>query len=321
MDLGTGWNWDGETLTKANGFLFQLQSSSFLICFKTLLQVLYYLRELTLKLQMQAIDVVYAYRQVCSVISTLKGMRQEFTREFGKIFVETAKLGEDLHGEQFQLCKPRITSRQVHRSNPVTDSVEDYFRITLYDEFLSHVVAELQDRFLDNPGHDIALGLLHLLPSECVSLEMESDMPTELAIAADFYKDDLPHSLMLPMEYGMWIKKWKQCEKSSEIPNKLIDALKACNSLLFPNLLILLQLALTLPITSCESERSFSQLKLIKTSHRSTMSDHRLSGLALMKINRDRCENLGSADKIKELVKSFTELHPRRIKLPFVLAD
>ena len=122
------------------------------------------------------------------------------------------------------------------------------------------------------------------------------------------------------MECGL-IKKWKQCEKLSEIPNKIIDALKACNSLLFPNLLILLQLALTLPITSCESERSFSQLKLIKTSHRSTMSDHRLSGLALMKINRDRCENLGSADKIKELVKSFTELHPRRIKLPFVLAN
>ena len=128
---------------------------------------------------------------------------------------------------------------------------------------------------MSSSGHDIALGLLHLLPSECVSLEMESDMPTELAIAADFYKDDLLHSLMLPMEYGMWIKKWKQCEKSSEIPNKLIDALKAFNSLLFPNLLILLQLALTLPITSCESERSFSQLKLIKTSHRSTMSDHR----------------------------------------------
>ena len=52
----------------------------------------------------------------------------------------------------------------------------------------------------------------------------------------------------------------------------------------FPNLHVLLQVALTLPITSCESERSFSQLKLIKTSHRSTMTNNRLSGLALMKI-------------------------------------
>ena len=59
-ELGTNWGWDGETITKANGFLYQLQSSSFLVAFKILVHVLYILRELTLKLQMQAIDVVYA---------------------------------------------------------------------------------------------------------------------------------------------------------------------------------------------------------------------------------------------------------------------
>ena len=69
---GTDWGWDGDSITKANGFLFQLQSSSFLIAFKVLLRILYVLRELTVKLQMQAIDVTYAYQQVTSVISTLK---------------------------------------------------------------------------------------------------------------------------------------------------------------------------------------------------------------------------------------------------------
>ena len=53
-ELGTDWNWDGETITKANGFLFQLQSSSFLVSFQILVQVLHILRELTVKLQMQA---------------------------------------------------------------------------------------------------------------------------------------------------------------------------------------------------------------------------------------------------------------------------
>ena len=33
------------------------------------------LRDLTKKLQSQAIDVFYAYKQVNSVVSTLKGMR------------------------------------------------------------------------------------------------------------------------------------------------------------------------------------------------------------------------------------------------------
>ena len=194
--------------------------------------------------------------------------------------------------------------------------IQDYFRITLYHEFLSHVVSELQSRFVDNPAHNIVLGLLYLLPSECIN---EDSVPKELAQAVELYKDDLPHSVMLSTEYSAWIKKWKQSNKS-DLPNKLVDSLHACSDLQFPNLHVLLQIALTLPITSRESERSFSQLKLIKTSRRSTMTDSRLSGLALMKINRDRCNKLSSAEKM-ELVRSFMQLHPKRMKLSFMLAD
>ena len=67
--LGIDWNWDGETISKANGFL---ESSSFLISFKILLEVLSSLRALTLKLQIQAIDVLYAYKEVKNIIKSLK---------------------------------------------------------------------------------------------------------------------------------------------------------------------------------------------------------------------------------------------------------
>ena len=321
-DLGTDWKWDGESIMKANGFLFQLQSPSFLIAFKILLHILYILRELTVKLQMQAIDVTYAYQQVSSVVSTLKEMREDSSSQFHSLFLETTQLGQQLHGDQFQLSTPRIVGRQAHRSNPETASPEDYFRITLFSEFLSHVISQLEDRFVKNPAHSIALGLLYLLPSKCIHVESEGILPTELAHAADLYKEDLPHSVMLSTEYNMWVLKWKQQnEASADIPNKLVDALNSCSELQFPNLHVLLRVALTLPITSCESERSFSQLKLIKTSHRSTMTSSRLSGLALMKINRDSCNKLSSGEKIKDIVKLFAQLHPRRLKLPFMLGD
>ena len=87
--------------------------------------------------------------------------------------------------------------------------------MTLYDEFLSHVISELQDRFENNP---IALGLLYLLPSE-------ASLPVELAQAAEFFKDDLPHSVMLTTEYGMWIRKWKEHDTHVDVPSKLVDAL------------------------------------------------------------------------------------------------
>ena len=49
----------------------------------------------------------------------------------------------------------------------------------------------------------------------------------------------------------------------------------------------LLQIALTLPVTSCEAERCFSAMKISKNRLRSTMVDERLNGFALMYIHKD----------------------------------
>ena len=97
---------------------------------------------------------------------------------------------------------------------------------------------------------------------------------------------------MFPTRYRTWVRKWKNDIVSSAVPTKLVDASQACDQWTSPNIQVLLHLALTIPVTSCESERSFSQLKLLKTYRRSTMSADRLSGLALMKINGSKCEKI-----------------------------
>ena len=104
--LGTDWNWDGETITKANGFLYQLQSSTFLVVFHILLKALQVLRELTVKLQMQAMDVLCAYNSVDGVVSTLKVLWTESVIRFKKIFDLATKLGKQLHGDTFELATP-----------------------------------------------------------------------------------------------------------------------------------------------------------------------------------------------------------------------
>lgn len=323
QECGTNWMWDTETVTKANGFLFQLESTPFLISLTILQRILYLLRELTIKLQMQAMDVSYAYSEVNSIISTLKTMRENSVAEFTRIFKDTTKMAQELHGQDFELSKPRIARRQTNRDNHDVESVEDYFRVTLYNEFISHAVNELLERFGNNPAKDVTLGLLCLLPRECICFEDGVDLPDKLAETAKMYSDDMPHSQMLPTEYSMWIRKWKQRLRDTsldDLPRNLVDVFQSCNCLQFPNIHILLRLALTLPITSCESERSFSQLKLIKSDRRSAMCEERLSGLALMKINRDLCDKLVSNEgKMAEMVKSFEQLHPRRMKLAYIL--
>ena len=299
QELGTNWSWDGETITKANGFLYQLQSPLFLVSFQILVQVLHILRELTVKLQLKATDVVSAYKLVESLVSRLKSMRTNSVSEFKKQFAEAAKVAKQLHGDEFELTTPRLSGRQTYRTNPPSSTPEEYYRITLYDEFLSHVTSELEERFVNNPSQSITVGLLHLLPSECVKLGNDAVVPEDLAKAVHLFKGDLPYAVMFNTEYYSWVQQWKDCS-SAAVPDTLISALKECSVLAYPNLNAMLILALTLPITSCESERSFSQLKLLKTALRATMSESQLSSLALMKINRERCNALLSEQNMKE---------------------
>ena len=89
-------------------------------------------------------------------------------------------------------------------------------------------------------------------PVETLFFDIEDTLPQSLAQAVAFCGPDLPHPTMVSIEYRMWVRKWKQ--HTSDFPKKLIDVLQACDPVTFPNVRVLLQLALTLPITSCESE-------------------------------------------------------------------
>ena len=66
-----------------------------------------------------------------------------------------------------------------------------------------------------------------------------------------------------------------------DIPNNLLQSLAGCDKDSFPNIHSLLVLACTLPIASAEVERSFSLMRKIKTTLRSTMT---LSDLAVIAI-------------------------------------
>lgn len=73
--------------------------------------------------------------------------------------------------------------------------------------------------------------------------------------------------------------------------NSILDILKyiVVNKLdvVYPNICIAIRILLTLPVTVASNERSFSKLKLIKNYLRSTMSEERLIGLAMMSIEKD----------------------------------
>ena len=141
------------------------------------------------------------------------------------------------------------------------------------------------------------------------SVLMDKTMPA--CTSQDFsetYGDDLPSPGFLESELDLWKHKW-QSTSSQQLPDTPADALMHANENMYPNIHTILRLICTLPVTSCECERSVSVLRRLKTYLRSTMGQDRLSGLALMHIQ------YGMQIDYQEVITMFARRNPRRMTL------
>ena len=124
-----------------------------------------------------------------------------------------------------------------------------------------------------------------------LSCSEQSDLDwKELALELENFPD-LPKSKMTTFELLSFLQEKKLKE-------------------VYPNMWVALRIAVTIPVTVAAAERSFSKLKLIKTYLRSTMSQKRLNGLALMSINREVSRQVSFDDTID----AFAAKKSRRVK-------
>lgn len=80
---------------------------------------------------------------------------------------------------------------------------------------------------------------------------------------------------------------------------------------LYPNLEVALRIFLTIPVTTASCERSFSKLKIIKNYLRSTISQNRLTRMAILSIEKDIVKTISFDDVIDQ----FTSIKSRKISL------
>jgi hypothetical protein len=77
----------------------------------------------------------------------------------------------------------------------------------------------------------------------------------------------------------------------------------------YPNVYIALRILMTMPVTVATGERSFSKLKLIKNYLRSTMSQERLTGLAILSIE----QGIASSLSYDSIITEFANRKARKI--------
>ena len=97
-----------------------------------------------------------------------------------------------------------------------------------------------------------------------------------IAEVGALYSADLPSPQLLSTKFS----RWKRACASTPVdkrPDTLEKVLLFCDRDDYPNIFVLLVMACTLLVTTYETERSNSQLKLLKTYLRSTMTEERLS--------------------------------------------
>ncbi|XP_039023725.1 zinc finger MYM-type protein 1-like [Hibiscus syriacus] len=98
------------------------------------------------------------------------------------------------------------------------------------------------------------------------------------------------------------------------LPTELLSAIEILKFVKFadcyPNASIAYRILLTVPVTVASAERSFSKLKLIKTYLRSSMSQERLNGLAILAIEK---EMIGNID-VDVIINDFASQNARRTR-------
>ena len=175
---------------------------------------------------------------------------------------------------------PRVTEKQVHRQNTPAGTPYDYYHVNVCSPFLEHLTEGIDQRF--DKYNYMTLRLVGLVPS-VIAVKDE----VSIFEAIEFYKDDLPYPNLLDKEFRRWKNKWRT-EIPSSRPNSVAKSLKVCDEDFFPNIYILLKLAATIPVTSCEYERSGSVLKRLNTYLRASMGQERLTSSAMIHINYDQ---------------------------------
>lgn len=98
---------------------------------------------------------------------------------------------------------PRVTQQQRNCANPVSSSVQEYFKLTITIPFLDHLISDLSIRF---DAHMKQAALLQSIIPARITESLSIDDISEGGV--DFYSDDLPNAAIVDEELSRWKSRW-----------------------------------------------------------------------------------------------------------------
>ncbi len=158
-------------------------------------------------------------------------------------------------------------------------NIKDHYRINTYYAVLDTIITSIEDRFDENMINDILL--MEKLFSTKTLLD-ENELK-QLSKQYSLSYDDLRGEQRL-YKTKLSISTSQSQATLSEIKSFILENhLNVC----LPVMNELFKILWTIPVNTCTCERRFSTLRRLKTYLRSTTGEDRLSGLALLNIERE----------------------------------
>ncbi|CAI6359004.1 unnamed protein product [Macrosiphum euphorbiae] len=293
---------DSQTKSQA----FQLHTAAtkpnFIVCLFIMATFSAQLEPITNALQAVQLDLSQARKYISEIIEIFNNL--DAKKYFHEIFKKAQDVAIKL-GEKIKI--PLIVSNQNHLSNHPINTPEDYFRVSLYQPYVDSLIMQLKLRFSNE--NSAAHSLLNLHPNNMKKIQYDQFLSMIVEIN-NFYEID-----SLAEEGKLWYNVWKNRNTSqNETKNiSFISLLDETN--LYPTIHTALTIALTLPVTTCSVERTFSTLRRVKTWTRNSIGDNRLNGLCMIAVHKEFVIN-HKLELIEEIINEFSLL-PRRMELLF----
>jgi len=191
-----------------------------------------------------------------------------------------------------------------------------FFKLNIFIPLLDYFLVAIKDRFSEHVKKAAAISAI--IP-QYIADKSYDDLAPAVEICQKFLSGSVSQ---INSEFLLWKNRWTQIIKENRsislspsmkrkeqifLPETVIDAYAECTECFYPNIKILLKIFATLPVSTATTERTFSCLKLLKTYLRSTMTEARLNGLAMMYVHRDL--NISVDSVIDEFAKSHRRLN------------
>ena len=250
------------------------------------------------KLQTRDIDLATAVRLLQSLLSYVSTLRDQFTD-----LEESARPVSATQDYQYDISRRRKRKRFADESDDDEEVVfangSLKFKVETYYVIIDKLTSCLSKRIGAYTEVCELFGVLFDRDYD------ECDVRERAARLSSTYPTDLDASLADElMQFTHFVS-----SDTYTSPAQLLQILEK-NGLktTFPNVYVALKMFLTLPVSNCEGERSFSVLKRVKNVLRTTMSQTRLSALSLLAIEHEVVESLDFED----IVHQFAYLKSRK---------